>query len=173
MILLSVGTQLPFDRLTKTVDEWAVRHGRADVIAQIGPTSYRPVALQSFAFLSHDRFRELQEKCSVFVTHAGIGSIVTAMELGKPIIILARDHRRGEHRNGHQLATMKQFMRTPGIYPAESEAEVTRLLDKADQLASPPGLSITAPSDFIDRLRSYIHEPAMPTFWQKLCRRLV
>lgn len=168
MILLSVGTQLPFDRLTKTVDEWAARLGRDDVVAQIGPTSYRPVAMKSFAFLDHDRFRALQEECSVFVSHAGMGSIITAMELGKPIIILARDHRRGEHRNGHQLATIRQFIRTAGVYPAESEAEVTKLLDQADSLAPPNGLSSTAPADFIGRLEEYVQNLPPPTLWQRL-----
>jgi UDP-N-acetylglucosamine transferase subunit ALG13 len=173
VILLSVGTQLPFDRLTRTVDEWALRHGRGDVVAQIGPTSYRPVALQSFAFLNQDKFHDLQLACDLFVSHAGMGSIITAMQLGKPIIILARDHRRGEHRNGHQIATLKQFSGTPGVYPAESEADVTRLLDRAGDLKAAPLLSSSAPADFLERLGAQARLPMRSTWWQRLVRRIV
>lgn len=170
MILLSVGTQLPFDRLTRTVDEWAIRHARTDVIAQIGPTSYQPMALQSFPFLNQDKFHSLQLECNIFVSHAGMGSIITAMQLGKPIIILARDHRRGEHRNGHQIATLKQFAGTPGVYPAESEADVTRLLDRADDLEAAPLLSSTAPADFIERLAAYVKAPLPASRWRRIGR---
>jgi UDP-N-acetylglucosamine transferase subunit ALG13 len=168
VILLSVGTQLPFDRLIRTVDEWAVRRSRTDVVAQIGPSTYRPIALQSFAFLEHDKFHALQLQCDVCVSHAGMGSIITAMELSKPIIILARDHRRGEHRNGHQIATLKQFAGTPGVYPAESEAEVARLLDRAHELKGAPSLDSTATADFIQRLSAYVDARPSESIWQRL-----
>jgi UDP-N-acetylglucosamine transferase subunit ALG13 len=43
MIFLTVGTQFPFDRLVRAVDE-AFDNGAIDeeVFAQIGETSYRP-----------------------------------------------------------------------------------------------------------------------------------
>lgn len=156
MILLSVGTQLPFDRLTRTVDEWAVSRSVDDIFAQIGPARYRPVAMQCVDFLSPDRFRKLQEECSLMISHAGMGSIITAMELGKPIIIMARDHRRKEHRNGHQFSTLKQFANVPGVYPCTTEDELRALLDRVDSLTAEPSLHATAPDAMIDALASYI-----------------
>jgi len=38
----TVGSQEPFDRLIRAVDEWAVLHGRSDVFAQIGDSTYCP-----------------------------------------------------------------------------------------------------------------------------------
>ena len=35
MILVTVGSQEPFDRLIIAVDEWAASSGRSDVFAQI------------------------------------------------------------------------------------------------------------------------------------------
>lgn len=156
MILLSVGTQLPFDRLTRAVDEWAARRGVADIFAQIGPARYRPVAMEHVEFLAPDAFRKLQETCSVMISHAGMGSIITAMELGKPIIIMARDHRRNEHRNGHQFSTLKQFAKVPGVYPCASEDELVELLDRIDSLTAEPSLGGMAPDAMIDALVSYI-----------------
>ena len=42
MIFVTVGTQLPFDRLVRAVDAWAAEHPQVDVFGQIGPASFRP-----------------------------------------------------------------------------------------------------------------------------------
>ncbi|EIZ79033.1 hypothetical protein WSK_2578 [Novosphingobium sp. Rr 2-17] len=168
MILVSVGTQLPFDRLIKAVDGWAQDKGRTDVIAQIGPSKYIPRAMQCFPFLEHDKFYEMQLQCSVMVSHAGMGSLINALELRKPIIILARDHKRKEHRNGHQLATLGQFRHYPGVYAAQDEDHVRELLERSDELTAAPRLSSEAPSEFTERLARYINETASPGFRRKL-----
>ena len=36
MIFVTVGAQMPFDRLTSSVDRWAASHPTSDVVAQIG-----------------------------------------------------------------------------------------------------------------------------------------
>lgn len=159
MILLSVGTQLPFDRLICAVDRWAQDRGRTDVVAQVGPTRYRPSAMESFAYLPYDEFRELQANCSVMVCHAGMGSIITAMEFGKPIIVMPRDHRLGEHRNGHQFATLRQFGDRQGVYAAEDEGELTALLDRADQLTACSTLGTCAANGFVDQLATIVNLP--------------
>lgn len=173
MILLSVGTQLPFERLVRAVDLWALAKGRDDVVAQIGPTAYAPRKLRSFDFLDHEAFRKLQADCSVMVSHAGMGSIITALELGKPIIVVARDHLKGEHRNGHQLATLRQFARLPGVFPAYNERELIDLLDRADTLTGSrePVLGAGAPTTFIERLEGYISNPEPPGLLRRWLRR--
>ncbi len=172
MILVSVGTQLPFDRLIRAVDQWTEQQGRNDIIAQIGPTTYEPRALESFAFMENERFRQLQMQASLMVSHAGMGSIITALELGIPIIILARDHRLGEHRNGHQLATLQQFRHFPGVYAADDETTLLALLDQSGSLTSPPHLASSASDDFIKRLHDYMEQPPATSrlrgAWQRL-----
>jgi UDP-N-acetylglucosamine transferase subunit ALG13 len=170
VILLSVGTQLPFDRLIAAVDGWASARGRTDVIAQIGVTRYRPVAMRSFSHLGYDEFRALQRQCSVMVCHAGMGSIITAMEFGKPIIVMPRDHRLGEHRNGHQFATLRQFGNRPGIYVAESEGDLVALLDCAGSLVAYPTVGTTAADGFVDRLSTIVNQPARTPMMRRLRR---
>lgn len=172
MILLSVGTQLPFDRLIRAVDCWARDRGRTDVVAQIGVTRYRPVAMQSFSHLGYDEFRDLQRQCSVMVCHAGMGSIITAMEFGKPIIVMPRDHRLGEHRNGHQFATLRQFGRRPGVYAADTESELIALLDRAGELTAQPSAGTNAANGFVDRLAAIVDEFAKPSIVQRVRRFL-
>jgi len=159
VILLTVGTQLPFDRMVKTVDDWAVDEDRSDVMAQVGPSKYPTSRLNSFSFSNPADMRRLQEKSDLIIAHAGIGSIVTALELGKPIIVMPRDHERGEHRNGHQKATARRFQSVKGIHIAENEQELITLLRRIDTLidAHPDAtLSGVASDGLLDGLRDHL-----------------
>lgn len=172
MILVSVGTQFPFDRLVSAVDKWAIENGRSDVIAQTGPSSYAPQALKSFTLMNPDQFRQLQIDAELLVAHAGMGSILTALEFGKPIVIMARDHARGEHRNGHQLATAEHFRNTPGVYVVKDEIELIDRLNHLDELVGSQGASKKAPEQFLSRLRSFIEEDAQSSVgWKRMFGR--
>lgn len=173
MILVSVGTQLPFDRLIAAVDAWATHRDRHDVIAQIGPSEFSAQTITCFDFVEHAKFRELQARSDVMVTHAGMGSIITALEFGKPIIILARDHLRNEHRNGHQIATLKKFSRLPGVYTARDEAELAALLDRADELEARPYLGPKAPEEFTRAVAAHLANPHKRGWLAALARRLL
>lgn len=156
MILLSVGTQFPFDRLVQAVDEWAAATGRDDIVAQIGPSGYKPKMLKCFGLVSPDEFRDLQTRAGFIIAHAGMGSILTAMELGKPIIVFPRDHTLGEHRNGHQMATADRFSNTPGIFVVrDTESLKDRLNNLEDLLAAQDGPRIEL-HRLANNLRSFI-----------------
>ena len=122
--------------------------------------------------MEHDRFFELQSRCSVMVSHAGMGSIITALELGKPIIILARDHERNEHRNAHQSDTLRRFAHYPGIYPARDEAHVIELLDQSETLTAHASIEATAPREFTDRLAHYVKYETPPSRRSRLMAML-
>lgn len=134
MILLSVGTQFPFDRLVRAVDEWAEKTGRTDIVAQIGPSEYKPKMLKCFGLVSPDEFRDFQEQADFIIAHAGMGSILTAMEMRKPIIIFPRDHTLGEHRNGHQMATADRFSNTQGVFVVRDTESLNARLNRLDDL---------------------------------------
>ena len=104
MIFVTVGAQMAFDRLVRTVDEWAATRGRKDVFAQIGPTEWRPRHIEWVAFLPPEDFRKRVADATMVVAHAGMGSIITALELGKPILVMPRRGHLQETRNDHQVA---------------------------------------------------------------------
>lgn len=151
MILVTVGTQLPFDRLVRHVDALAPELG-GPVLAQIGRGGYRPVNCQyreEFAPLEFDKaFRE----ADVIVSHAGIGTILNAQRLGKPIIILARSAAHGEHRNDHQVATCRQLMGRPGIAVAETAEDVATLLLSGSLVAASAAELTTKREQFCQNL---------------------
>ena len=122
MIFVTVGTQLPFDRLIAAIDKWSIKNPMVKIFAQIGPTDKQPEHIEFYDFVTPDKADELFMKSRLIVAHAGMGSILTALKYRKPMLIMPRQASLGEHRNDHQLATAKWLGGTPGITVAWDES---------------------------------------------------
>jgi UDP-N-acetylglucosamine transferase subunit ALG13 len=156
MIFVTVGSADPFDRLIRAVDEWAGTRGRTDVFAQIGNSRYEPQHIESVQFLSPSEFRERVRTARLIVAHAGMGSIITALEAGKPIIVMPKWAKLGEHRNDHQVATAKRFGQKEGIIVADDEKDLAAKLDREQSLSSPGAVLNAASPELILAVRAFI-----------------
>jgi UDP-N-acetylglucosamine transferase subunit ALG13 len=160
MIFVTVGAQMSFDRMVLAVDRWAHEQNRSDVFAQVGPTSQGPTHIQWAKFLNPDEFRRQVVAADIVVAHAGMGSIITALELGKPILVMPRRGSLHETRNDHQVDTAKQFLAQGKIHVAFDEVElVAKLNALSDLLAkgAAPVVSSSASPRLIEALRLFIH----------------
>jgi UDP-N-acetylglucosamine transferase subunit ALG13 len=159
MIFVTVGTELPFDRLVRPIDEWARRQKRMDVFAQIGPSTWHPQHVEWAYFLDAAECRRRMAAARLVISHAGMGTIVTARELGKPILIMPRRADLNEHRSDHQLDTMKEFAAQGNIVTAMDETELLEKLnnlDKLDNLPSVERIAQHAPSQLLDQISNFI-----------------
>lgn len=143
MILVTVGMQLGFDRLIAAMDGLAPGLGQP-VIAQTGKGTYRPAHMEARVSIAPGEFDALVQQASLIVSHAGIGTVLTAARFGKPVVLLARRAALGEHRNDHQLATVRQLAGRPGIVVAEDEAALTGAI--ATGLALDAGAAVQSPT---------------------------
>lgn len=163
MIFVTVGTQEPFDRLVRAVDGWAGAHD-VPVFGQLGrldASSYRPRNFAFEPFISADAFDARLEACTLLVAHAGMGSIISALSRGRPLLMMARRASLGEHRNEHQLATAQRFAGRPGIRVAADADEVGPLIDRMllpAEGAAGGGLSPYAAPELLEALRRFIHQ---------------
>jgi UDP-N-acetylglucosamine transferase subunit ALG13 len=133
VIFLTVGTQLPFHRLVRVVDAWCARTSRDAVFGQIadpGPTGYRPENFEWTEFVDPAEFERRFESATLVVAHAGMGSIIPALALAKPIIVMPRRAALKEHRNDHQVASAARFAGHAGIVVADTEEQVGPELDR-------------------------------------------
>jgi len=156
VIFVTVGTQLAFDRLVTAVDRWAGTTGRSDVFAQIGPSKLMPAHIRASQFVEPDEFTKVAANAHVIIAHAGMGSILTALQIGRPILIMPRLACFMEHRNDHQLATCARFRGTPGVSVADDEEVLLTHLNRIDELAAGPRIEPFASTDLIAFLRSQI-----------------
>ena len=156
MIFVTVGTQGQFNRLIRTVDEWAGSRGRTNVFAQTGQSDYRPKHIRNKSFIDPTEFRKRVETASLIIAHAGMGSIITALELGKRIIVMPRRAELGEHRNDHQIATAKRFAELGLIAVVFSEKELLEALDKLEVCHETERLNAQASPHLISTIRAFI-----------------
>lgn len=156
MIFVTVGTQGSFDRLIRTVDKWAGLRARADIFAQTGPSDYHSEHIRTEQRIDATEFRRRVESSDLVIAHAGMGSIITALELGKPIIVMPRRASLGEHRNDHQVATAKQFAEQGRIIVALNEQELMEKLDQLQILDEAERLDTRASPRLINTIRGFI-----------------
>jgi UDP-N-acetylglucosamine transferase subunit ALG13 len=131
MIFATVGTQLPFDRLLLGLDTWAAANPGIPVLAQAGASKRRFRHIETVGHLSQADFRDRFETARLVVAHAGMGTILSAAELGKPLILMPRRAKFGEHRNDHQQDTALEMARLTNVTVVEDGEALHTELDLA------------------------------------------
>lgn len=158
MIFLSVGTQFNFDRLVKAIDQ-AVGNGliAEEIFAQIGPAEYIPQNFQYVETLTKEDYEDKLSQATAIISHAGMGSITTALKYNKPLLVMPRIKKYGELVNDHQLDTAEKFEHLGHVLAAYS---IDQLPEKIEQLKNfkptprtpDPEKLISTISDYLDKL---------------------
>ncbi len=137
MIFVAVGTQFSFNRLVQYMDEWVVTDENTNsetVIAQVSDGDYQAKNIETQPFMDGEQYNKNIREASVFVSHAGMGNIISAREQQTPIIVINRQHKLGEHRNDHQADGIKWMGKLDGVYTASTQEELYAHLNHIDQL---------------------------------------
>lgn len=158
MIFVTVGSQTPFDRLIRAVDQWAYTNSRSDVFAQIAATTYRPEHIRFTNFLTPTEFADAVQRCSVIVAHAGMGTIISALELGKQVVVMPRRASLHETRNDHQVATAQSFGAQGRIIVANDEYELPRKLEYASSLGDASKITTEASPLLLATIRDFLEQ---------------
>ncbi len=156
MILVTVGAQMPFDRMTRAIDAWAAQRQRNDVFAQIGTTDFVPTHIEWTPFLNPRQFKEKVAQAKILVAHAGMGSILSALQAGKPILVMPRRGDLRETRNDHQVATAKRFSELGSVEVAFDEQELLAKLDSIDSMTSSKTISPWASDELIAGIQTFM-----------------
>jgi UDP-N-acetylglucosamine transferase subunit ALG13 len=155
VIFLTVGTQFPFDRLVRAVDEVLGRSAVEDeVFAQVGSRGYRPRHMEWVETLEREAFGQRVAGARALIGHAGTGTILTALEAGKPLLVMPRLRRYGEVVNDHQVATARKFAELGHVLLAYDEREIPAKLAALDSFI--PVSRHADPAGVIARLRAFL-----------------
>lgn len=128
MIFATTGTQLPFDRFLEMLDSIAPTLGGEELIVQAIPDRYTPRHFTPRGFIAPDEFGDIFARARLIVAHAGMGTIISALEAAKPIVVVPRRAALGEHRNDHQTATARRLGALGYIHVADSADTLAPLL---------------------------------------------
>ena len=104
MIFVSVGTQkFQMDRLMKQVEKLAAEMPEEKFVVQYGNSTYIPKNCECYQFMDRDQFSQYMNESEVLVLHGGVGTIMQGLHMNKPIIVVPRLKKYGEHVDDHQL----------------------------------------------------------------------
>lgn len=133
MLFVTVGTHNQgFERLVKKIDEIAPKLDQ-EIIIQKGRTEYKPKNCKYKAFFPQVGFEKMCRKASVVITHGGIGSIITPLKMGKPVIVVPRLKQYNEHTDDHQLQITKELESQKKILAVYDIANLMGAIKKAKQ----------------------------------------
>lgn len=104
-LFVSLGTQLfQFNRLVEELNSM-IRDGKYrpdEILMQSGMVDLKPnFPCQSFMLL--EEFNQYIKDSDVIITHGGVNTIMTCMNCRKPLVIVPRQCKFGEHVDDHQL----------------------------------------------------------------------
>jgi UDP-N-acetylglucosamine transferase subunit ALG13 len=158
MIFVTVGSMFPFDRMIMMMDQWTSQNQPQEVFAQIGGGKYEPTYMRWQRIVPPNEYKNVIKACEVIVAHAGTGSVFTASEFQKPIVLIPRRAAQNEHTTDHQLDTAKWLENRPGIFVAWSEGCLAQAIDEAKQAPEKLQSSIptSAPQPFLQRIRNFL-----------------
>jgi len=151
-----VGSQEPFDRLIRAVDEWAGLRDRSDVFAQIAGAKYRPKHIEFIDFVDPLEFKQRLQAARIVVAHAGMGSIISALEVGKPIVVMPRRAHFRETRNDHQVAAAQHFGAQGRVLVARDEQDLAGKLDHALTLGETDRIDRQASPRLLATIRAFL-----------------
>jgi UDP-N-acetylglucosamine transferase subunit ALG13 len=129
LILLSLGThQQPFTRALDLVEPLA--RGGTELVVQHGSTPPRPEMPNStwVRFMAFAEVVEAMGRADSVICHAGVGTIVTALQAGHTPVVLPRMARLGEHVDDHQLDIATRFAERGLIRCVSAETDLALLL---------------------------------------------
>jgi UDP-N-acetylglucosamine transferase subunit ALG13 len=136
VIFATVGSHptFKFDRLLNALeglpgDELLVQHGPGEPPAH---------AREAVAFMSFEDMLEHMGRASVVVSHAGVGSILCALQSGHVPVVMPRQARFGETVDDHQVELARALAPTGRIVLVEAAAELPAAVGEARSCDSVP-----------------------------------
>ena len=159
MILVTLGSSnFQFDRLLKILDNLCKKNVICsdDLIVQIGKSSYKPQNYKILDLLNRDEYEKYVHKCDIMICHAGTGSVVPALKMGKKIIVFPRLSKYGEHIDDHQLDLCKIFTEQKYVLCAKNEKELEECIKKIDKFH--PKKFISNSENFTNNLIEYLEK---------------
>ncbi|MBQ5734804.1 MAG: PssE/Cps14G family polysaccharide biosynthesis glycosyltransferase [Lachnospiraceae bacterium] len=133
MIFVTLGTQkFQLNRLLKLIDEY-IEKGiiKDEVFAQIGNSDYIPVNYNYKQFIDKEEFDRCIKDASLIITHSGVGTIITAINLNKPVIVYPRLAKYKEHVDDHQIEIAEAFAKKRYVLACKENDNLSELIEKA------------------------------------------
>lgn len=129
MIFVTIGTQVPFDRMIEAVDEIAPLLKGKEIVTQALGLKYQPQYLKTLDYISPADFKNYVNNAELIISHAGTGTILSVAQMEKPLIVFPRSGKLKETRNDHQMATCRMMEKISGLQVAYDKEQLRNKIE--------------------------------------------
>lgn len=157
MILVTIGTSEPFDRLLAAV---ASLPAGEEIVAQCGDSTVRPANARCVGFLEFDELTALVARARIAIMHAGAGSVLTALAAGRRPIVVPRLRRYGEAIDDHQVEFGRSLAAAGLVTMVEDPAGLAEAVTTAPGAAAARAGDGRLARDIGDYLRGHLRQAA-------------
>lgn len=154
MILVVLGTNdKPFDRLLQACEKLQLNE---EIIVQAGETKFESSQMKVFDLIPFDEFDRLMDQARIVITHAGVGTILSALKKRKKVIACARLAKYGEHVNDHQIEIMEQFEKDGYLIAMRDFSTLPQLIEECERFE--PRIYESSTDKVIAEIRNFIQQ---------------
>lgn len=131
-ILVATGTteEYNFDRLFRILDELCDEKiiDALELTVQGEAKKYQPRNYKAIKMFTNEKFTKLMEEADCIISHAGTGTVVTALKKEKRVIIFPRQQEYGELLDNYQSELCNIFQENQYVLSAKNKEELSRRL---------------------------------------------
>jgi beta-1,4-N-acetylglucosaminyltransferase len=136
LIFVTLGTHhQPFNRAIDLLRESGLEG--EEIVIQHGTTPVTSLVARWLQYVDYQEALRLMSEARAVVTHAGVGSIMSALSVGQMPIVIPRLHAYGEHVDDHQLQIAHRLSTSGRITLATDHQTLERALASANGVATP------------------------------------
>ena len=158
-IFVPLGTQkFPFNRLIRALNDLVERglYKPEEIVMQSSIYEETPRFVH-YELLPASQFDELIDEAELVITHSGVNSIISCMTRNKPLIIVPRKKKYGEHVDDHQMEIAKLMQQKYDVVVVENIEKLEDAIELAKHHRYKEWIShntelITAIRDIIEKL---------------------
>ena len=159
-LFVALGTQkFPFDRLVNRLNQLVSEglYNKEDIVIQSMKFGKVLPVFTHYETIPVEQFNEFMDEAEVIITHSGVNSILTGMARKKPLVIVPRMCKYGEHVDDHQLEIAKVMEEKYHVLVARDLTDLGGYIQKAKLHEYLPYISqkeqlLTAVRNIIDNL---------------------
>lgn len=160
LILVTVGgvEEFKFNRLFMIIDELCEEGviDKKQIIVQGGYNDYIPKNYEITDFFESDEFKKLIVDSQFIISHAGTGTVVSAVKEGKKVIIFPRIAKYHEHLDDHQLELCQLFENNNFALVAHNKEELVECIKHINEFV--PNKFVSNNNYITNLIISYIEQ---------------
>lgn len=138
MIFVITGSEAyPFNRLIEEIDQLKKdKVITTDVFIQLGSCDYIPSFCTWEKWLPFNKMRENIASSELVISHAGAGTTLLCLEMGKKPLIVTRRKKYGEHLDDHQVEFAEMMKKLDYATVAFDVSELPNILKNISSINS-------------------------------------